>query len=134
MHGLLPDPFPAPTRLRPPGAGDRIVTAAGAALARVPALARLATREAGRSMVVVTEYGFDAERWRRAAGPGPRVLSVHLGTAGRRKAWQRLPMAAGTPLRLCDDGPPGLTRIVLAGAHDDRREDFAIGDVAIAYE
>jgi hypothetical protein len=134
VHGLLPDPFPAPTRLRPPWAGDRIVTAAGAVLARVPALARLATREAGRSMVVVTEYGFDAERWRRAAGPGPRVLSVHLGTAGRRKAWQRLPMAAGTPLRLCDDGPPGLTRIVLAGAHDDRREDFAIGDVALAYE
>ena len=134
IHGLLPDPFPVPTSRRPPGAAERVMTAAGAALARLPALARLATRDAGGSMVVVTEYGFDAERWRLRAGPGPRVLAVELGTAGRLEAWQRLPLAPATPLRLHDGGLPGITRIVLAGAQDDRREDFAIGDVAFVYE
>jgi hypothetical protein len=134
VHGLLPDPFPVPTSRRPPGTGERVMTAAGAALARVPALARLATRDAGASMVVVTEYGFDAERWRLAAGPGPRVLAVELGTAGRREAWRRLPLARGPSLRLRDDGAPGLTRIVLAGGRGGRREDFAIGDVEVVYE
>ena len=40
-----------------------------------PAVAKAATREAGDSMVVVTDYEFDAAAWRAgAAGAGPEVL------------------------------------------------------------
>ena len=61
VHGLLPDPFPLPTSTRPPGVIDRLSETVGALATRIPALTRRATRNAGSSMVVVTEYAFDAD-------------------------------------------------------------------------
>jgi hypothetical protein len=127
VHGLLPDPFPVPATTRRPGALDRVAEAATGALGKVPAVARAATRHAGRSMIVVTEYGFDAGAWRAHAGTGPEVAGVHLGTAGHRAAWGRFPLADDQRLHLHDGGAVGVTRIVLA---DGPAEGFAIGDVA----
>ena len=42
-------------------------------------------------MVVVTEYDFDAGAWRAAAGHGPEVLAVEVGTGGYD--WSKLPLA-----------------------------------------
>ncbi len=91
VHGLLPDPFPAPATTRKPGVIDRVGEAAGGLLTKVPALAKAATRSAGRSMVVVTEYEFDAGAWRAGAGHGPEALAVEVGTAGYD--WSKLPLA-----------------------------------------
>ena len=74
------------------------------ALTRFPPLTRALTRRAGSSMVVVTEYRFDAARWRAAAGEGPKVTAVEVGTAGHD--WSPLPIAPG-PLQLDPEGPPG---------------------------
>jgi hypothetical protein len=130
VKGLLPDPFPAPAGRRRPGRLDRALEAAADAMSRIPALARAATGRAGGSMVVVTEYEFDVEVWRRTAGSGPDVTAVHLGTGGHIDAWQRLPLAGDAPLHLHDDGPPGITRVVLAGGAWPRPQVFTIGDVA----
>jgi hypothetical protein len=61
-----------PFTRRAPGALERLGGPALGALARVPALARAASRRSGRSMVVVTRYGFDADAWRARAPAGPR--------------------------------------------------------------
>jgi hypothetical protein len=98
-------------------------------MARIPAVARAATRRAGRSMVVLTEYGFDVAGWRATAAGGPQVTAVHIGTAGHRAAWEHLPIAANVPLHLAEDGL-GITRVELAG---EARDDFEIGDVAFAF-
>ena len=83
VHGLLPDPFPVPVTTRPPKRdGPARPSAWPAALAKIPAVAQAATRKAGSSMVVVTEYDFDATAWRAPAGHGPEVLAVELGTGG----------------------------------------------------
>ncbi len=126
VHGLLPEPFPVPTSTRPPGALDRLTEAAGGALARIPAIARAATKRPGRSMVVLTEYGFDPEAWRAGAGDGPDVFSVEVGTGGND--WSRLPLEPG-PLQLDSEGPPGIRRIVLEGDG----EWFSLGDVAFEF-
>jgi hypothetical protein len=99
-------------------------------MSRVPALARAATGRAGGSMVVVTEYEFDVEAWRRTAGGGPDVTAVHLGAGGQRAAWERLPLADDAPLHLHDDGPSGITRVVLAGGDWPGPQVFTAGDVA----
>jgi hypothetical protein len=129
VHGLLPEPFPAPVSTRRPGFADRIGEALGGAMMRIPALARAATRRAGASMVVVTEYGFDVDAVRASAGKGPSVVEVHLGTAGRGEAWGRLPVCRGPQLHLDDAGPSGIRRIVLAGAAG---APFELGDVEFA--
>jgi hypothetical protein len=127
VKGLLPDPFPAPASTKSPGAADRAVEALAGVISRVPAIARAATRKAGSSMVVATEYHFDAAAWRAKAGHGPEVLSVEVGTGGHD--WDALPLEPGTPLRLHLDGPPGITRVVLEGDG----EPFMLGGVAFEF-
>jgi len=106
---------------------DRLAESAAGLLSSVPAVARAATRKAGGSMVVLTDYEFDAAAWRATAGDGPEVLEVHIGAGDLRGAWSRLPLSDGGPaLQVHDAGPPGVNRIVLAGAG----EAFSIGDVA----
>ncbi len=126
IHGLLPDPFPVPVTTRPPKAMDRLSERLAGRLTRIPAIARAATRKAGSSMVVVTEYDFDAAAWRAGAGRGPEVLAVEVGTGGGD--WSELPLAPA-PLQLQTDRLPGIIRITLAGA----REPFALGDVRFEF-
>jgi hypothetical protein len=126
VHGLLPDPFPAPVSTRKPGFTDRAAETAGGVLTKLPALARAATRRPGRSMVVVTEYDFDAGAWRSAAGHGPEVLEVEVGTGGYD--WSKLPLAPG-PLELRASGPTGITRVVFEGDG----ESFTLGDVEFEF-
>ena len=78
-------------------------------------------------MVVVTEYEFDAEAWREAAGQGPEVLAVEVGTASF--SWGALSLGPG-PLVLEPTGPPGVRSIVLEG----EGEDFELGSVSFEYE
>jgi len=127
IHGLLADPFPAPTSTRELGAVDRIGEVIGGVLVRIPPFSRAATRKAGSSMVVLTEYGFDVEAERALAAPGPAVAAVRVGTAGFGEAWERLRLS-GVQLHL-DDLESGLKEVVLVG----RGEDFAIGDVAFTW-
>jgi hypothetical protein len=129
VHGLMPDPFPIPTSAKPPGVGDRITGGLAGVLSKVPAVAKVATRDAGGSMVVVTDYEFDAAAWRAGAGSGPDVLEVHVNTDAHLTDWQRVPLAEDMLLRFSDDAPAGITRIVLEG----ERESFAVGDVTIEY-
>ncbi len=129
IQGLLPDPFPVPASSRRPDRRDRLAEAATGLVARVPALVRAASRRAGRSMVVVTEYAFDVQAWRATAGSGPDAVAVELGIAGHEAAWGRLPLAGPVRLGLHSDGPPGLRRVVLAGAAEPA---FQLGDVAFA--
>jgi hypothetical protein len=126
VHGLLPDPFPVPVSTRKPGVFDRATEAAAGVMTKVPAIAKAATRKAGSSMVVVTEYAFDAAAWRASAGHGPDVFSVEVGTGG--KDWTRLPLEAG-PLQLQADGPPGIRRVTL----DGDAEPFMFGAVAFEF-
>ncbi|HEY3186437.1 MAG TPA: hypothetical protein VGJ70_03110 [Solirubrobacteraceae bacterium] len=125
VHGLLPNPFPMPASTRERGRIERGLESMMGALARVPLVAWAASRRAGDSMVVVTEYGFDVASVRAAVGPGPEVVAVHVGTGGSRPAWGRLPLAGDLALHLHDDGPVGITRVVLAG----RARTFSVGDV-----
>ena len=127
VRGLLPDPFPVPASTRRPGLVDRATETAAKLMITIPGLARAATRNAGGSMVVVTEYDFDAAAWRSAAGHGPDVLVVEVGTGGLD--WSRLPLEPGSPLTLRSEGPPGITRIVLEGDADD----FDLGDVVFEF-
>jgi len=129
VHGLMLDPFPIPTSGRPPGVGDKITGGLAGALAKVPAVAKAATREAGGSMVVVTDYEFDAGAWRAGAGHGPDVLEVHVNTGGHLTDWQRVPLAEDMLLRFSDDEPAGITRIVIDGA----REPFPVGEVTVEF-
>jgi hypothetical protein len=129
VHGLMPDPFPAPTSAKPPGVGDKLSGGLAGVLSKVPAVAKAATRDAGGSMVVVTEYEFDAAAWRAGAGAGPEVLEVHVNTDAHLTDWQRVPVAEDMLLRFSDDAPAGITRIVLEG----EREAFDVGDVTFEF-
>jgi hypothetical protein len=51
---------------------------------------------------------------------------VHVGTRAAADAWRTLPLAAGSPLRLHDDGPAGVTGIDLAGIRP-----FALGELRL---
>jgi hypothetical protein len=126
IHGLLPDPFPVPVSAKAPGPMDRATESVAGVFGRVPFIARAATRRSGSSMVVVTEYDFDADAWRAAAGEGPDVYSVEVGTAGHD--WSALPIEPG-PLVLRRDGPPGVRRIVFEGD----AESFRLGDVEFEF-
>jgi hypothetical protein len=90
-------------------------------LTKIPALAKVATRKPGRSMVVVTEYEFDAATWRAAAGHGPEAIAVDVGTASCD--WSKLPLAPG-PLELRSSGAPGITRVVF----DSDGDSFSLGE------
>ena len=129
VHGLLPDPLPVPVSTKPPGAADKLAATGAGLLGRIPAVARAATRKPGSSMVVVTEYDFDAAAWRAKAGAGPRALEVHVGAAEHLGDWQRLPLDEDAPLRLHADGPAGVQKVVLEG----KREAFALGDVSFEF-
>jgi len=126
VHGLLPDPFPLPTSTRPPGLIDRLTESAAGVLGKIPAVAKTASRNAGQSMVVVTEYRFDQEAWRASAGDGPDVYSVEVGTGGHD--WSRLPVEPG-PLLLHTGGSVGVRRITFEGD----AESFALGDVEFEF-
>jgi hypothetical protein len=122
VHNLLPEPFPAPVSTRRPGLLDRAAETAGGVLTKVPALTKAMTRKAGRSMVVLTEYEFDADAWRARAGHGPEPIAVEVGTGGYD--WTKLPLAP-SPLELRANGATGITRIVFEGD----AESFTLGDV-----
>jgi hypothetical protein len=126
VHGLLPDPFPVPATTRKPGLMDRATEAAGGVLTKIGPLAKAATRKPGRSMVVLTEYDFDAGAWRSAAGHGPEAIAVDVGTGGYD--WSRLPLAP-SPLELRASGPTGITRVVFEGDG----ESFSLGDVEFEF-
>ena len=83
-------------------------------------------------MIVVTEYAFDVLAWRSSVDSGPRVVAVHLGTAGHRRAWDKLPLAGDVRLHLEDDGL-GITRVLLAGTPGIHQEAFSIGEVAFEF-
>jgi hypothetical protein len=129
IHGLMPDPFPVPTSAKPPGVGDKITGGLAGVLSKVPAVAKAATRDAGNSMIVVTDYEFDAAAWRAGAGAGPDVLEVHVNTDTHLTDWQRVPLAEDMLLRFSDDAPAGVTRIVFEG----EREGFEVGDVTFEF-
>jgi hypothetical protein len=129
VAGLLPDPFPVSTSDRPYGAVDRMTERIGSALNRVPALARAATRRAGGSMVVLTQYGFDAEALRAEHPRGPEVLEVHVGAGDHAIDWARFPLSQPSSLRIHGDEPTGITRIVLGTEGDTAPVSFACGDV-----
>ena len=126
IHGLLPNPLPVPASTRPPGVRDRMASVAAGTLGRIPVLARAGTNDAGDSLVLLGEYEFDAAARRAAAGSGPAVARVELGAAGHRDAWGRLPLGDEVDLTVRDDGPPGITRVLFAGA---RRKPFSLGAV-----
>ena len=115
-----------PVSTRQPGWLDKLTESAAGVMTKVPAIAKAATRKAGSSMVVVTEYGFDAAAWRAQAGHGPDVYSVEVGTGGND--WTRFPLEAG-PLQLQLDGPPGIRCITL----DGDAEPFMLGAVAFEF-
>jgi hypothetical protein len=129
VHGLLPRPFPVPTSAKPPGVGDKITGGVAGVLAKLPPVAKVATRDPGASMVVVTDYEFDAAAWRAGAGSGPEVLEVHVNTDAHLTDWQRVPLAEDMLLRFSDDAPAGITRVVLEG----EREPFTVGDVSFEF-
>jgi hypothetical protein len=108
VHGLLADPMKLPVSTT--GKGDAAAVVAARVAGRIPLLARLATRDAGRSMVVVTEYGFDAGVWRVKAGDGPAVEAVEV--CG--EAWTRFPVADDR-LEADPDGPAAILRVRFAG-------------------
>jgi hypothetical protein len=112
---LLPDPFPARHTTRPPRAFERRAIPFVSALLRVPALAGLAMRTAGGSMVVVTAYDFDVERWRETVPAGPQVVQVEIGVGDRLDRWEALGPFDRPRLLLDPDGPTGVRRVTLAG-------------------
>jgi hypothetical protein len=132
VAGLLPEPFPVPATTRPPGAAERLAGTALARLAAVPAVARAASRRPGRSMVVVTRYGFDVEAWRASAagGPGPAIAEVEVGVGPHRGNWARLGALGGPPLVLDPDGEPGIRRVVLTGPGWEAGRALQVGAVS----
>ena len=131
---LLADPFPSSMSTRRPGLTDRLSERFGSMLGRIPAVARAATRKAGASMVVVTEYGFDAEAYRASCPAGPELLEVRVNTGDRLEAWSRLPLARSSSLRLDDAGSSPLLSLVLAANSDGSPEDFECGDVTFTFQ
>jgi hypothetical protein len=130
---LLPDPFPISMSTRRPGLTDRLAERLGSALGRIPAVARAATRAAGTSMVVVTEYGFDAAAHRASCPAGPELLEVRVNTGDRLDAWSRLPLAPSSTLQLDPAGSSPLLSVVLAADGRAAPEDFACGDVTFTF-
>jgi hypothetical protein len=126
VHGLLPDPFPLPVTTKSPKPTDRLAERLAGWLTKIPSVARMATRKPGTSMVVVTEYRFDADAWRAAAGDGLRVARVQVGV--RSANWAKLPIEPG-PLTLDEELAPGVREIVLEG----EGRPFMLGDVRFAY-
>jgi hypothetical protein len=130
---LLPDPFPINMSTRRLGLADRLSERVGSTLGRIPAVARAATRAAGSSMVVVTEYGFDAVAHRASCPAGPELLEVRVNTGDRLEAWSRLPLAPSSSLRLDAAGASPLLSVVLAASGGAAREDFECGDVSFRF-
>ena len=126
VHGLLPDPFPVPVTTRKPKPMDRLSERLASRMAKVPAVAKAATRKAGSSMVVADRVRLRRGGLAREAGRGPQVLAVEVGTGGGD--WSALPLAPG-PLQLLSDRLPGIVRVTLAGD----REPFALGDVRFEF-
>lgn len=126
VHGLLLDPFPLPVTTKAPKPSDRLAEKLAQWLTKIPSVARMATRKPGSSMIVVTEYRFDADAWRAPAGDGLQVAQIEVGV--RSPNWAKLPIGPG-PLTLSEELPPGVRRIVL----DGEGTPFTLGDVEFAY-
>lgn len=133
VAGLLPDPFPIPTTARAYGAADRMTERVGSLLNAIPGVAQAATRKPGRSMVVLTEYGFDADALRATRPRGPEVVEVHVGTGGNAENWERFPLVRPSLVRLHDEGPAGVTRIVFSTTDETAAASFSCGDVAFEF-
>jgi hypothetical protein len=134
VGGLLPDSFPMSMSTRKPGLRDRVSARSGSALGRIPAVARAATRVPGASMVVVTEYGFDAVAYRASRPAGPELLHVRVNTANRLDAWSRLPLTPSPLLRLDGADASPLLSVVLVSDADVASEDFRCGDVSFTFQ
>lgn len=133
VAGLLPDPFPAMFSPRVPGPADRLASMLMGLLTRVPGAAKAAVRRPGRSMVVITRYGFDVDAWRARVPEGPRVVAVEVGAADRADAWGRLGDVAGPRLVIRPGEPTGVRRIVLTGpGWPPEREPLALGSVVFS--
>jgi hypothetical protein len=131
VSGLLPEPFPVPFSQRAPGRAEHAMAALGGRLAKLGFVARAATRRPGRSMVVVTAYGFDVEAARAAAPAGPEVVEVEVGVGDAAGAWAGLGPIEGPSLVLRSDGPTGIRRIVLSGHGWDAGRELVLGDVVL---
>jgi hypothetical protein len=132
VAGLLPRPFGVPLFTKSPGLRERFVARAGAVAARVPALARAATSDAGASMVVVTDYFTDMHAIRAAAAAdGPRIVAVDLGAPGLTQAWATLGEIGGPELRIHDRSPAGIQSIHLAGAQWPASRRKRLGSVEL---
>jgi len=127
VHGLLPQPFPLPVTTKSPKPTDKLAETMAGWLTKIPSVGRMATRKPGASMIVLTEYRFDADEWRAAAGPGLKVVRIDVGA--RNQNWGKLPLAP-SPLALSDELQPGVQRIVLEG----EGTPFTLGEVQFAYE
>jgi hypothetical protein len=130
VAGLLPEPFPLPFSDRPPGRRERLTAALGARLVTFGPVAAAATRRPGRSMVVVTEYGFDVDAQRAARPPGPELVEVEIGVGDAADAWAKLGVIAGPHVDLRSDGPMGIRRVVLSGPGWDGARELVLGDVS----
>lgn len=131
---LLPDSFPMRMSTRRPGLRDRVSARFGSALGTIPAVARAATRVSGASMVVVTEYGFDADAHRASCPAGPELLHVRVNTANYLDAWSRLPLMPFPSLLLDSAESSPLLSVVLASDSEVAPEDFRCGDVAFTFQ
>ena len=128
LHRLLPDPFPIRTSLRPYGIPDRAAQTIGSALGKIPSVARGATRNAGESMVVLTEYDFDVDTVRATLAHGPKLMEVHVNAPGCSTAWSRMPVDDSL-LHLSDATPAGVVRLTFSAPTGRTPAPFACGDV-----
>ena len=114
VHGLLPDPFPLPGEHAHAGRdGPRDRGRRRRRWRKIPAVAKAATRKAGGSMVVVTEYGFDAAAWRARRGRRARRV---LGRGRHRRPRLVQAPARARPARSCTTtARAGVRRIVARG-------------------
>lgn len=134
VGALLPDPFAISMSTRPPGLRDGVSARLASALGRIPAVARAAVRDAGGSMVVVTEYGFDAVAHRESVPGGPELVAVRVHAGERLDAWSRLPLAPSPSVRVDGASASPLLSVVLAPDGEAAREDFRCGDVAFTFQ
>ena len=130
---LLPEPFPVPLTTRTPGALEWVSSAVLGLFGRLPAVARAATRRAGRSMIVITEYDFDVEAWRTTAHHGPSVVEVEIGVGDALAQWAAVGPVDGPRLLLDAAGPKGVRRLTLAGdSWQPGRPDATLGSVTLS--
>lgn len=78
VAGLLPEPFPVPVSANPLAWWESALAKLGTWVLGWPMLAKYVFSEAGKSMVVITEYQFDAQGKRTKAGKGPECVEIEI--------------------------------------------------------